>query len=181
MPWRHSALLLLAALALGAAGCKKEPVQAAPPVDTAPTPAETELKPPETGTSAEPAALPEPVAPEPAKPEPSPPTPRARTTPPPEPEAEPQPSVPPPRISPRLSPAEQADYERRTNAAIAVAEKNLQTAYSKKLNSAQHDLVQKVRGFLAQAREAIRAGDWMRAYSLAQKAEVLSSELVNSL
>jgi len=40
--------------------------------------------------------------------------------------------------------------------------------------------VEKIRGFLGQAREAMRDGDWLRARNLAHKAEVLSAELANS-
>jgi len=84
-------------------------------------------------------------------------------------------------MSPRLTPKEQAEHERKTNAAINEAEKNLQTAYGKTLNAAQLDMVEKIRGFLAQAREAMREVDWVRALNLAQKAQVLSVELVNPL
>lgn len=84
-------------------------------------------------------------------------------------------------MSPRLSPAELAAYEKKTNATIAAAEKNMQTAYGKQMNATQNDMLEKIRGFLGQAREALRAGDWQRAYNLAEKARVLSVELVNSL
>ena len=84
-------------------------------------------------------------------------------------------------MSPRLSPSEKAEYERKTQAAITTAEKNLQLANGKQLNATQQDMVEKIRGFLAQAREAIGEGDWLRAQNLAQKAQVLSVELVNSL
>jgi len=51
----------------------------------------------------------------------------------------------------------------------------------RQLNPTQSDLVEKIRGFLRQAREAIRDSDWLRAKNLAQKAQVLSAELINSL
>jgi len=41
--------------------------------------------------------------------------------------------------------------------------------------------VEKISGFLSQAHEAIIADDWVRAQNLAEKAGVLSSELVKSL
>jgi hypothetical protein len=83
-------------------------------------------------------------------------------------------------MSPQLSPAERATYERKTNEDLAAAEKNLQQAYGRDLTAAQHELVEKIRGFIWQAREAIRESDWVRARNLAQKAYVLSVELVNS-
>jgi hypothetical protein len=41
--------------------------------------------------------------------------------------------------------------------------------------------VEKISGFLSQAHEAILADDWVRAENLADKARVLSNELVKSL
>jgi hypothetical protein len=77
-----------------------------------------------------------------------------------------------------------ADQQRLTRLAadqIRVAERNLQAATGRRLNSVQDDLYQKVQGFLSQAHEAIRANDWVRAQNLAEKAQVLSAELVKSL
>ena len=60
------------------------------------------------------------------------------------------------------------------------AEKNLQETSGKQLNAAQQDLVGKIRSFLAQSRDASKDGDWARAQNLAQKARLLSAELINS-
>ena len=54
------------------------------------------------------------------------------------------------------------------------------TVAGRRLNAVQDDLAEKVRGFLSQAHEAIRANDWVRAQNLAEKAQVLSAELVKS-
>ncbi len=86
-----------------------------------------------------------------------------------------------PQLSPQLSPAELAGAEQQTQKDISTAENNLQLAYGKRLNASQSDLAEKIRGFLGQAREAIRAADWVRARNLAQKARVLSLELIHSL
>ena len=83
-------------------------------------------------------------------------------------------------MSPQLTPADQATYQQKTNEDIAAAEKNVQKAYGRELTAAQHDLVEKIRGFIGQAHEAARESDWVRARNLAQKANVLSVELVNS-
>ena len=56
----------------------------------------------------------------------------------------------------------------------------MQLANGKQLNAAQKDLIEKINGFLGQAHEAIVADDWVRAQNLAEKARVLSSELVKS-
>jgi len=70
---------------------------------------------------------------------------------------------------------------RSTGVDAEVAQKNLQQANGKVLNAAQHDLQEKIRSFLAQSDEAGKAGDWSRAQTLAQKARLLSVELVDSL
>jgi len=196
MPGRRIILVVLLCAALPfAAGCKKKNVQAAPPADTPPgatTPptAETKAAPPvvKTDSKTQPAPTPTLTVPPPksapskSKTAPSPGTQPPAAAPPTPPEAEPPPPRgAPPQISPRLSPKEQADYERRTNDDITTSEKNLGRVGNRELNVAQRDMAEKIRGFLAQAREAMRANDWVRARTLAQKARLLSIELVNSL
>lgn len=79
-----------------------------------------------------------------------------------------------------MSADDQAAYERKTNENIESAQKNLQTANGRTLTAGQSDLVEKIKGFLTQSREAISASDWARASNLSQKAYLLSVELVNS-
>ena len=182
---RAAIVLLLLGVALFASGCKKRTVQAAPPVVVAqPAPATTqpEVKQPEVKVEPAPTT----TAPAPIAPAAKPTSPRATSTtkPAPTPAPEPPPAAPkvaPPQISPRLSPAESVEYQKKTEEAIAAAERNLQRSYGRQLNAAQVDMVEKIRGFLAQAREASRAADLIRARNLAEKAQVLSVELVNSL
>lgn len=173
---------LAIALALGSAGCRKRKSHTAPPVVITPVPATAGTEPappPETKTEPEPAAPAPPAPPKLVVPAPKPPPAKPQpATPAPEAEA---PKPPPPQLSPRLTPAQQAEYERAARLAISTSEKNLQRAYGKTLNTAQRDLEAKIRGFLEQAHEAIRAADWVRARNLAEKAQVLSVELVNSL
>ena len=164
------------------AGCHRQTAMAAPPVSTAP--AATEPQPPATPpaeTKPEPAPeTPPPTAPAPATSTPAPPTirPAPRKT---DPLPVPVPERPPaPLISPQLSADDQAALERKTNEKIAEAEKNLQRAYGRELNTAQHDLVEKINTFLGQSREALHAADWTRAYNLAQKAYLLSADLASS-
>jgi hypothetical protein len=42
-------------------------------------------------------------------------------------------------------------------------------------------LVEKIRSFLGQSRDAGKGGDWVRAQNLSQKARLLSAELIASL
>jgi type IV secretory pathway VirB10-like protein len=178
MPGRKSKSLavLLCCLVLLAAGCKKRAVQAAPPAVVLP-PIERVSPPPELLPPEPPAA----TEPEPAKMEPAPAR-RAPARAPAPPPPAPEPARPPtPQLSPRLTPAQQAEFERNTQAAISTAERNMRAADGKRLNAWQMDLLEKIRGFLAQSREAVRAADWIRALNLADKARTLSVELMNSL
>ena len=142
-----------------AAPAKEQPSDNSPPVNKVPPPANATLPLPEASTV--------PPKPPPAAHKPS--------------SDSPTPTRPPaPQISPQFSPDDQAAYERKTNENIAGAQKNLEQASGRKLNASQTDLVEKIRGFLEQAREAMRESDWTRAQNLSQKAYLLSLELINS-
>ena len=174
------AFLCLAAAGLG--GCRRNIVRAAPPSVTSPPdrepfPQPTVVTPPPAPAPAEPPDLASPAQPVPAvadQPRPKPPVEAEAAAP--KPEPEPQPI----QIAPQLSAKDQAAAVRTTTDDIRVAERNLQIAYGRQLNASQNDLVGKIAGFLAQAHEAIRTGDWVRAQNLAQKAQVLSAQLVKS-
>jgi hypothetical protein len=198
-PKTESALLaafFLSGLSFGVAGCNGTTVKAAAPVAAAPAPSPADSK-PITNVAPDTDALPpvETVAPPPAPvatdaaPLPVEP---AHTKVPPPPHRQPaetssdtqaeQPArTPPPQISPQLSPGDQASMRRSTSEDANVAQKNLQQATGKVLNAAQLDLQEKIRSFLAQSDEAGKTGDWSRAQTLAQKARLLSVELVDSL
>jgi len=178
-------LLLACLIVAGASGCRRNIVRSAPPSvatppRTEPLPQPTVVTPPADVQPEAPPNLPAAAAPLPTvQPAPSRPRAPAETeTPKPKPEPEVASS---PQISPQLSPQDQADAVRHTTDDIRVAERNLQLASGKQLNASQSDLVEKIRGFLGQAHEAIRASDWVRARNLAQKAQVLSAELMKSL
>jgi hypothetical protein len=86
-----------------------------------------------------------------------------------------------PQIVPELSAKESSELQRETEQSLSDAERNVSAASQKTLNATQSDLASKVRGFITDAREAGKVGDWSRARDLAKKAQVLSQELANSL
>lgn len=180
---RNMLVLLLCLAAAGLGGCRRNIVRAAPPSVTSPPQAEpfpqpTALNPQPAAVPTEPPDVKTPAQPVPAvadQPRPRPPVEAEAAAPKLEPEPEPL------QIAPQLSAKDQAAAVRTTTDDIRVAERNLQTAYGRQLNASQNDLVGKIAGFLAQAHEAIRTGDWVRAQNLAQKAQVLSVELIKSL
>jgi hypothetical protein len=176
-------ILLLAVPVLGFAGCQRNIVRATPPSVATPPPSTLAAPAPEILTP-----MPEPRPVPPLQPLPPPPEIAAPIPPMPPPPVrvpvEPPPARPKgaaPLISPQMSPADLAEAQRQTNADISASERNLQLAYGRTLDAAQRDLADKVRGFLDQAHDAIGANDWVRARNLAQKARILSDELVKSL
>lgn len=196
MDARIVAALALCGLSLAASGCAHHKVQAAAPVTPAPTPSpETErpmnTAPDTTATPPTEAVTPPPVAPTDSsapppvlatRPKPLPKPTKPASEPATEANSEQPASRPPaPQISAQLSADDQAAYERRTNDDIAAAEKNLHSTDGKQLSAAQQDLVEKIRSFVSQSRDASKGGDLTRAQNLAQKARLLSVELVNSL
>jgi len=182
---KRQLLALVCAAAAGLAGCANKhivraepPSVSAPPTDeTAPMP-QPEAPPPVT-TAAEPEPAPEVPAPAP------PPAPAKRPAQPKRPAPtetpEPAPAKPAaPQISPQLSAQDLEATKKSTTSSITTAEQNLQFANGKQLSAAQKDLTEKINGFLKQAHEAIMSDDWVRAQNLAEKARVLSAELVKS-
>jgi hypothetical protein len=186
--------LLACGLSLAITACEKT-VKASPPVASTPIPQPADSKPitniaPDTTATPPEVAEAPPPAPLPTESAPLPVTPtRSKPAPPPHKQsAEPQTTetpeqsrTPAPQISPELSPNDQAAYRHKTDEDITVAQKNLQQSADKRLSAAQTDLVEKIKSFVSQSQEASKAGDWARAQNLAQKARVLSVELVDSL
>jgi hypothetical protein len=176
-------LALLCAFSAAMAGCaNKHIVRAAPPSVSAPPPDETSpMPPPETPPPVTTTEEPAPEVPSPAPPPAPGKRPAAPRRPAPAETADPTPAKPaPPQISPQLSPRDLEATKKNTTANITTAEHNLQFANGKQLSAAQKDLTEKIKGFLSQSHEAIMADDWVRAQNLAEKARVLSAELVKS-
>jgi hypothetical protein len=176
-------LALLFVVSAGLAGCaSKHIVRASPPSVSTPPPDETApmpapATPPPVNTTEEPA----PEVPSPAPPPAPGKRPAAPRRPSPTETADPAPAKPaPPQISPQLSPRDLDATKKNTTSNITTAEQNLQLANGKPLSASQKDLTEKIRGFLGQSHEAIVADDWVRAQNLAEKARVLSAELVKS-
>jgi hypothetical protein len=191
---RIPALVVACAISLGAAGCAQNRIHAAAPVAAAPAalapqavrpmtiapdtdatpPVEADASPPVMPAASEP---PTQVLLEPANPPAPPRRPEVRAA------ADAQGSAgrPAPQISPQISATDQSLYARKTSDDIAAAEHNLQQTSGKHLSAAQQDLADKIRSFIAQSRDASKGGDWDRAQNLAQKARLLSTELLNSL
>jgi len=80
-------------------------------------------------------------------------------------------------MAPELTDAQLSVAKSATEKSLDIAERNLNSAKGRNLNTAQQDLVSKIRGFMDSAREAVKNNDWPRAQIEARKAEVLSQEI----
>jgi outer membrane biosynthesis protein TonB len=175
--------LLALGMCLGIGACNHGKAHAVPPVTTPPAapvenkPPATAPTPPKIDAQPAPAPLPETTTPNVPKPKPKKPATDQSS------ESNSDQSSHPtaPQISPQMSPGDQATLEKKTAEDIAAAQANLAQSKNKPLSAAQQDLVDKIRSFLDEAGEASKSGDWARAQNLAQKAHLLSNELVNSL
>jgi hypothetical protein len=198
MPNRHRAfsqfvLLIAAAMPFLNSGCAQKKVAAAAPVTIAPVPdvrpmtiaPDTDAMPP-LEAEATPPSIPAPTATAEVD------LGASHVAPPPRRPATPQPSTEsgeqeannrpqPPVITPQLSPSDQAATQRQIQDDSAAATKNLQTVSGHQLNATQQDMVGKVREALAQASDAAKDSDWVRAQNLAHKARSLSEDLMGSL
>jgi hypothetical protein len=109
---------------------------------------------------------------------PRPPAPRRATT---TTEPEPEPTKPEaPQISPQLSADEKARAQSSIDADVHAAQQALDAASRHTLNAAQQDMADKIRSFLTQTHDAVAVSDFLSAKNLAQKAHVLSNELIRS-
>jgi len=108
-----------------------------------------------------------------------PPRPRVPVPPAPEPAESAKPD--PLSLAPQLSHQEIAEAQQQMNESLGIAQRNLVTAKSHRLNATQNDLASKVNSFLEEAKAAVKDGDWTRARNLARKAQLLSEELAGSL
>jgi hypothetical protein len=74
---------------------------------------------------------------------------------------------------------EQASHEKdSTNQMLGVTEQNLKKLEGRQLTSDQKNMVSQARQFMDQAKSAMNSGDLDRARTLAQKAQLLSEDLI---
>ncbi|MBF8261342.1 MAG: exported protein of unknown function [candidate division NC10 bacterium] len=95
--------------------------------------------------------------------------------------AQPERREPPPLLSPQVSPEQEGRLMDEANAKIQGAERTLQSIDTGKLANDQQETYQTIHSFLSQAREALARKDFPQALNLAQKAQILSSELSKAL
>jgi hypothetical protein len=80
-------------------------------------------------------------------------------------------------ISPDLSNQETSRELDNTNRLLASADANLKQIASRQLSTVQEDTVKQIKVYMEQARLAAKNGEVQRAYTLANKANMLSADL----
>jgi len=83
-------------------------------------------------------------------------------------------------LVPLLTPEQQHDQNVRIDRSLAAAAKSLTAVEKRPLSAAQQAAVAQIRGFMAQA-EQLRKTDLTGARSLAERAQLLARDLLNSL
>jgi hypothetical protein len=81
-------------------------------------------------------------------------------------------------ISPDMSPQQAQQQRGRTTWLLGKTDENLKILASRPLNPAQQDTVHQVKRYVEDSEDATKNGDLQRAYTLANKARMLSADLV---
>jgi hypothetical protein len=110
-------------------------------------------------------------------PPPTPPPPSAPPTPPP---PEKEPPSPPPVLSPQVGVEGESRQRWDAEAKIQGAEKIVKRIDQKTLAAEQQELFSTIQSFLSKAREALSLGDFLRAFNLAEKAQILAEGLLST-
>ena len=174
------ALVCALVICLGLSGCASlkeffSPAPEAPPLRSAPAPADTPAGP--VSPPVAPAMVAPPTPPPPQRPV-SPGDSPFRAAPPP---SEPSPSPPPPVLSPQVSTEEDARLRGDAQNRMTGTETLLRQVDSKKLVGQQQENFRIIESLLASAKDALYARDIQRARTLAEKAYLLAEDLVRSL
>ena len=82
------------------------------------------------------------------------------------------------QFSPRLSEKQQEDQRQKISDLLAITDNNLQKASQRQLKTSEEEMVQQIRVYMEQAKQASESGDLQRAQNLAAKAHLLSDELI---
>ncbi len=81
-------------------------------------------------------------------------------------------------ISPGVSRQQASQQLETTNHLLAKTDDNLKIISSRQLSASQQDTVKQIRSYMEQSRKASHEGDVQRAYTLANKARMLSGDLL---
>jgi hypothetical protein len=81
-------------------------------------------------------------------------------------------------ISPGVSPQQAQQQSRKTTWLLGKTNENLKALGSRPLNASQQDTVSQIKWYVDESKTATDKGDLQRAYTLANKARMLSADLL---
>ena len=91
-----------------------------------------------------------------------------------------EPLTPPPVLAPQVGSEAQSHQKREAEAKIEGAADMVRRIDQKKLVDEQQEIFTTIQSFLSNAREALSIGDFLRAFTLAEKAQILAQELLRA-
>jgi hypothetical protein len=87
---------------------------------------------------------------------------------------------PPPVLSPQVGTEGESSQRWDAEAKIQGAEKIVKQVDQKTLAEEQQEIFSTIQSFLSKAREALSLGDFLRAFNLAEKAQILAEGLLST-
>lgn len=91
-----------------------------------------------------------------------------------------EPPSPPPVLAPQVGREEENRQKKDAEAKIEGAERIVTQISQKKLADEQQEILSTIQSFLSKARHALSAGDFLRAFNLAEKAQILAEGLLST-
>src|ERR1700693_1345975 len=82
------------------------------------------------------------------------------------------------QLAPSVTDQQASQQRQNTTQLLAATDANLNTISASQLTSSQQDMVNQIRNYVQQAKEAEKAGDLQRARNLAFKAQLLSDDVL---
>lgn len=82
------------------------------------------------------------------------------------------------QLAPSVTDQQASQQRQSTTQLLAATDANLSKISARQLSSSQQDMVNQIRNYVQQAKEAEKAGDLQRARNLAFKAQLLSDEVL---
>ena len=92
-----------------------------------------------------------------------------------------EPPSPPPVVEPQVGLGDEDQLKQEVRGKIETAERVVKQIEQKKLPEGQRDTFLTIQSFLSKARDALSIKDFLRAFNLADKAQILAEELLSTL
>ena len=92
-----------------------------------------------------------------------------------------EPPPPPPVVGPQVGHGDEDQLKQEARGKVETAERFVKQIEQKKLPEGQQDTFSTIQSFLFKANEALSIKDFLRAFNLADKAQILAEDLLDAL